>query len=159
MEYCNVIGCWRLLYEKPHSIRLGHCFIQCDVPKGAVLDILLLRVVKSVSGSLYRNSFFWNFIFAYHPRVEGDCFGSENFEKFWPHMGFSPKLFFQKSSFFSNKSHRWCLVVRLSAERSVWNYIIENCDVMTSDWKKFFGSFHYIDQFPKHIQISADKLQ
>ena len=61
VEYCNVIGCWRLLYEKPHSIRLGHCFIQCSQGYTAVLDILLWRVVKSVSGSLYRNSFFWNF--------------------------------------------------------------------------------------------------
>ena len=50
----------------------------------------------------------------------GHVFGSENFEKFWPHMGFPPELFVRKSSFFSNKSHRWCLVVRLSAERSVY---------------------------------------
>ena len=46
--------------------------------------------------------------------------GSEKIEKFWPHMGFPPELFFQKSSIFSNKSHRTCLVVRLSAERSVY---------------------------------------
>ena len=53
----------------------------------------------------------------------GKFFGSGNFENFWPHMGFPPELFFQKSSIFSNKSHRWHLVVRLSAERSVYRNV------------------------------------
>ena len=38
----------------------------------------------------------------------GKVSGSEKLEKFWPYMGFRPKLFFQNSCFFSNKSHRKC---------------------------------------------------
>ena len=63
---------------------------------------------------------FWNFFSPVFLGWWGHVFGSESFEKFWPHMGFPPEIFFQKLSFFSNKSHRWCLVVRLSAERSVY---------------------------------------
>ena len=48
-------------------------------------------------GSPYRNSFFWNFFSPIILGWWGDIFGSENFEKFWPHMGFPSKLFFQNS--------------------------------------------------------------
>ena len=74
-------------------------------------------------------------------------------------MGFPPKLFFKIDDF---------LVISLIDDTS-WSVhwpqgvyilnIIGDCDVMTSDWKKFFGLFHFIDQFPKHIQFSTDKLQ
>ena len=52
----------------------------------------------------------WVFWIFFSPIVSGwwgDVFGSENFGKFWPHIGFSTKVFFQNSSLCSNKSHRW----------------------------------------------------
>ena len=74
-------------------------------------------------------------------------------------MGFPPKLFFKIHDFLVIS-----LIRRISGSvclpQGVYmKNIIGNCDVMTSDWKKFFGLFHFIDQFPKHIQISTDKLQ
>ena len=49
---------------------------------------------------------FWNFFSPVFLGWWGHVFGSEIFEKFWPHMGFPPELFFQKSSIFSNISYR-----------------------------------------------------
>ena len=65
----------------------------------------------------------WNFFSPVFLEWWGHVFGSVNFENFWPHIGFPPELFFQKSSIFSNKSHRVGLVVRLSAERSVYRNV------------------------------------
>ena len=35
---------------------------------------------------------------SHHSRVRGECFWEWKFRKFWPHIGFSSKLFFQNSS-------------------------------------------------------------
>ena len=122
----------------------------------------LVEPVDPVIGvweSPYRNSFFWIFFSPIYLGWWGDIFGSEESKKFWPHMGFSSKLFFQNSSIFSNNSYRWSSwSVHWPQGVYILN-IIGDCDVMTSDWKKFFGLFHFIDQFPKHIQFSTDKLQ
>ena len=59
--------------------------------------------IQRVGELLYIEIRFLNFFFAYHPRVEGDIFGSEKFWIFRPHIGFPSKLDFQKSSICSNK--------------------------------------------------------
>ena len=92
---------------------------------------------------------FWIFFSPVFLAWWGHVFGSENFEKFWPHMGFPPEIFVRKSSIFSNKSHRWCLVVRLSAERSVIKDTIGNYELFKLDfrWKTPLGSrfFEFFD--------------
>ena len=42
---------------------------------------------------------FWNFFSPIILGWWGNVFGSENFENFWPHMGFPPKLFFEIHDF------------------------------------------------------------
>ena len=63
--------------------------------------------IQRVGELLYIEIRFLNFFFAYHPRVEGDIFGSEKFWIFRPYIGFPSKLDFQKSSICSNKSHTY----------------------------------------------------
>ena len=91
----------------------------------------------------------------------GHVFGSENFEKFWPHMGFPPEILFQNSSIFSNKSHRWCLVVRLSAERSVYkDYYRKKWTFQSRCWvENCFGVMIFrFFWFQKHALVMVDIL-